>query len=52
MSVNKYNASSYYVDGTHHNELGRQRFGEYIGKCLVAPDPAHPSYEVLDSVEF
>ena len=40
MGINKYNASAYYTDGTHHNLAGRERFGRYIGKNLITPIPA------------
>lgn len=36
MGVNKYNASAYLSDGTHHNVDGRKLFGEYIGGHLIS----------------
>lgn len=36
LGINKANASAFLSDGTHHNALGRQRFGEYIGANLIA----------------
>lgn len=36
LGVNKYNASAYLGDGTHHNIDGRKLFGEYIGANLIA----------------
>ena len=41
LGVNKVNASYYYTDGTHHNASGRRRFGRFIGRNLVSPQPAH-----------
>ena len=41
LGVNKVNASYYYTDGTHHNDKGRKRFGNFIGRNLVSPQPAH-----------
>lgn len=41
LGVNKVNASYYYTDGTHHNGVGRVRFGRFIGRNLVSPQPAH-----------
>ncbi len=36
LGVNKFNASTYLVDGTHHNNDGRKLFGEFIGANLIA----------------
>ena len=36
LGVNKANASTFLLDGTHHNAVGRKRFGEYIGARIVA----------------
>lgn len=36
MGVNRYNASAYLSDGTHHNVDGRKLFGEYIGGHLIS----------------
>lgn len=32
--INDFNASTFLEDGVHHNQLGRQRLGEYIAKCI------------------
>ena len=37
LGVNKFNATSFYRDGTHHNLSGRERFGEFIGQCVLSP---------------
>ena len=59
LGVNKVNATYYYTDGTHHNDNGRKRFGNFIGRNLISPQPAHyigsqeegPSYtNMLDEV--
>lgn len=34
LGINKFNASHYLADGTHHNTVGRKRFGEFIGGHL------------------
>ena len=36
LGINKANASTFLSDGTHHNAVGRQRFGEYIGANLIS----------------
>ena len=36
LGINKINASTYLSDGTHHNQAGRERFGRFIGGCLVS----------------
>lgn len=36
LGINKANASTFLSDGTHHNAVGRQRFGEYIGSNLIS----------------
>lgn len=36
MGINRYNASAYLLDGTHHNIYGRKIFGEYIGGALIS----------------
>ena len=36
LGVNKYNASTYLADGTHHNTEGRKLFGGYIGASLIS----------------
>lgn len=38
LGINKENRATYFNpnDGTHHNEAGRKRFGEYIGAKLAA----------------
>ena len=36
LNVNKNNWTTYLEDGTHHNQVGRKRFGEFIGKCLAS----------------
>lgn len=36
LGINKANASTFLLDGTHHNEVGRKRFGNFIGSQIVA----------------
>lgn len=35
LGINKANASTFLEDGTHHNAVGRERFGRYIGQNLI-----------------
>jgi hypothetical protein len=36
LGINKANASTFLSDGTHHNAMGRERFGRYIGQNLIS----------------
>lgn len=36
LGINKVNASTFLLDGTHHNAVGRKRFGQFIGSKIVA----------------
>ena len=36
LGINKVNAAEFLSDGTHHNTIGRKRFGTYIGAQIVA----------------
>ena len=36
LGINKANAATFLSDGTHHNVVGRERFGRYIGQNLIA----------------
>lgn len=36
LGINKVNAATFLSDGTHHNAVGRERFGRYIGTHLIA----------------
>ena len=35
LGINSLNDSAFSTDGTHLNDLGRKRFGEFIGGCLI-----------------
>jgi hypothetical protein len=32
MGINSINASQFLEDGTHHNQAGRERFGNFIAQ--------------------
>ena len=36
LGINKVNAATFLADGVHHNAVGRKRFGEFIGSCMIA----------------
>ena len=36
LGINKINAATFLADGVHHNAVGRKRFGEFIGSCMIA----------------
>lgn len=36
LGINKINASTFLLDGTHHNAVGRKRFGQYMGSQINA----------------
>lgn len=36
LGINKANAATFLSDGTHHNAVGRERFGRFIGANLTA----------------
>ena len=36
LGVNKINASTFLSDGTHFNDIGRKRFGTYIGSQIIS----------------
>ena len=36
LGINKINASTFLLDGTHHNAVGRKRFGQYMGSQIAA----------------
>ena len=36
MGINKVNAPTFFTDGTHHNIVGRERFGRFIGAKLIS----------------
>ena len=36
LGINKVNASTFLLDGTHHNAVGRKRFGQFMGSKIVA----------------
>ena len=36
LGINKVNAATFLADGVHHNAVGRKRFGEFIGSCIIA----------------
>lgn len=36
LGINKMNASTFLLDGTHHNAVGRERFGRFMGSEIVA----------------
>ena len=40
MGINPINAAGFYNDGVHHNELGRERFGVFLGAGLIAQGAA------------
>lgn len=35
LGINKINASMFLADGTHHNAVGRERFGRFIGASIL-----------------
>lgn len=36
LGINRLNASTFLSDGTHHNAIGRRRFGEFIGSKIIS----------------
>lgn len=36
LGINRYNCETFFTDGTHHNETGRERFGTFIGSKILA----------------
>lgn len=36
LGINKINASMFLSDGTHFNDIGRQRFGTFIGSQIIS----------------
>lgn len=48
LGINRFNASTFFTDGTHHNEVGRERFGVFLGAGLIAQGAALAEYEYDD----
>ena len=50
LGINKANAATFLSDGTHHNAIGRERFGRFIGANLTGQQTTGKSGMDTDAV--
>lgn len=51
LGINKANAAAFLSDGTHHNVIGRERFGRFIGANLIAQQTSGKSGMDIGAVQ-